>query len=363
MSFIVKCQKERGYMNVKQTVPVTICILVLLLSWFLAIVPKVSWSAESNAPPGEGGQSEYMVQAKRILAEIAEQNNLLALELVKLPEVKNNISKREVESLKNILALYEIDPLAFNKAFEQMYKEGIPEARKFCTPLQALFWLAGKGQFSKQDNPLLDYDLESFLNKAWGIHGIVLPEEHVKKILAGHVYVEDIRDMKSVLSTLSTDSSIFRNSSFQNEIREKWSDLEDITDRLNSPRLVFKYIKPNFYYPNSIRGTSPTSVKQTFKSKIGTCGSQALFVHYCLEKAGYDCVVVRYECTVGFCGPKRERMSYTNPTPYHWTAAFKEGGAIYELDGGRHYMGGPYKAYSEIAGGNPFVLRSWRNFK
>ena len=350
-------------MNVKQTVQITACILMLLSSYFVAICPKVSWSAESYNPLGADEQSENMVEAKKVLAEVAERNNLLALELAKLPEVKNNISKREVESLKNILALYEIDPLAFNRAFEQMYKEGIPEARKFCTPLQALLWLSGKGQFSKQDNPLTDYDLERFLDKSWGVHGIVLPEEDVKKILAGHVYVEDIRDMKSVLSKLSTDSSIFSNSSFQNEIREKWSNFEDVTDRLNSPRLIFKYIKPNLYYPNSIRGTSPTSIEQTFKSKIGTCGSQALFVHYCLEKAGYDSVVIRYECTVGFCGPKRERMSYTNPTPYHWTAAFKEGGAIYELDGGRHYMGGPYKAYSEIAGGNPFVLRSWRNFK
>jgi hypothetical protein len=244
-----------------------------------------------------------------------------------------------------------------------MYKEGIPEKRKFCTPLQALLWLSGKARFSKQDNPLLDYDLESLLNKAWGIEGIVLPEGDVKKILAGRVYVEDIKDMKSVLSKLSKDTSIFRDSSYLKEIREKWSNLEEVTDRLNSPRLIFKYIKPNIYYPNSIRGSAPTSVEQTFKSRIGTCGSHALFVNYCLEKAGYESVVIRYVCTPGFCGPQRERMSYTDPTPYHWTATFKEGGAIYEIDGGRHYMGGPYKSYAEIAGGNPFVLRSWRNFK
>jgi len=350
-------------MNAKKAVPLILCILLFLSGCSVAISPKANSIAENNTPPSENRENENILEANKILAEIKEKNSLLALELAKLPDLKSTLSIKEVESLKNILALYEIDPLVFNKAFDQMYKEGIPEIRKFCTPLQALLWLSGKVQFSKQDNPLLNYDLESFLNKAWGIYGIVLPEEDVKKILAGRVYVEDIRDMRSVLSKLSTDSQIFRNSSYENEVREKWSNLEEVTDRLNSPRLVFKYIKPNFYYPNSIRGTPPTSIKQTFKSRIGTCASQALFVHYCLQKAGYDSVVIRYDCTVRFCGPKRGRMSYTNPTPYHWTVAFKEGGAIYELDGGRHYMGGPYKTYAEIAGGNPFVLKSWRNYR
>jgi len=350
-------------MNIRKTGLLTMCLLLLLSSYFMAISPKISHGAQSINPPPENRENRNLLEAKKVLAEIAEKNSLLALELAKLPEVKNNISGKEVESIKNILSLYEIDPVVFNKAFAQMYKEGIHEKRKFCTPLQALLWLSGKVQFSKQDNPLLDYDLESLLNKAWGIEGIVLPEEDVKKILAGRVYVGDIKDMKSVLSKLSKDTSIFRDSSYLKEIQEKWSNLEEVTDRLNSPRLIFKYIKPNIYYPNSIRGSAPTSVEQTFKSRIGTCGSHALFVNYCLEKAGYESVVIRYECTPGFCGPQRERMSYTNPTPYHWTATFREGEAIYEIDGGRHYMGGAYKSYAEIAGGNPFILRSWRNFK
>jgi hypothetical protein len=311
---------------------------------------------------GKTGGNENILEAKKILAEIAAKNSLLALELAKLPEVKNNISRNELESLKNILALYDIDPLAFNKAFDQMYKEGIPEVRKFCTPLQALFWLSGKVQFSRQNHPLLNYDLESLLDKAWGIQGIVLPEEDVKKILAGRVYVEDIKDIKAVLSKLSTDTRIFGDSAYLKEVQEKWLNLEAVADRLNSPRLIFKYIKPNIYYPNSIRGSAPTGIEQTFKSRIGTCGSHALFVNYCLEKAGYESVVIRYKCTPEFCGPQRERMSYTDPTPYHWTATFKEGGAIYEIDGGRHYMGGPYKSYAEIAGGNPFLLKRWNKY-
>ena len=291
----------------------------------------------------------------------------MALELAKLPELKRTISIKEVESLKNILTLYEIDPLAFNIAFDKMCKEGIPEIRKFCTPLQALFWLSGKAQFSKQNNPLLNYDLESFLNKAWGVQGVVLLEEDVKKILTKFVYVEDKKEIQSVLSKLSTDSSIFRNKSFRDDVRDKWSNFEEVTERLNSPSLIFKYVKPNLYYPNALRQprgsptTPPTSPEQTFKSKTGNCGSQALFVNYCLKKAGYDSVVIRYNCTVGFCGPNIGPEIGNNPTPYHWTVAYKEGGVIYELDAARHYIGGP-KTYSEIAGGNPFVLKSWRDY-
>jgi hypothetical protein len=354
-------------MNAKKAVPLILCISLILSGCSVAISPKVSSNAENNTPPSENRENKNILEAKKILAEIAEKNSLLALELAKLPELKNNISIKEVESLKNILTLYEIDPLAFNIAFDKMYKEGIPEIRKFCTPLQALFWLSGKVQFSKQNNPLLNYDLESFLNKAWGVHGIVLLEEDVKKILTEPVYVGDRKEIESVLSKLSTDSSIFRNKSFQDDVREKWSNFEEVTDRLNSPRLIFKYVKPNLYYPMTLRFYSglespyQRSPEQTFKLKTGNCGMQALFVDYYLKKAGYDSVVIRYDCTVGFCGPNPGPEIGTKPTPYHWTVAYKEGGVIYELDAARHYIGGP-KTYSEIAGGNPFVLKSWRDY-
>jgi hypothetical protein len=357
-------------MNAKKAVPLIVCISLFLSGCSVAISPKANSIAENNTPPSENRENENILEAKKILAEIKEKNSLLALELAKLPELKRTISIKEVESLKNILKLYEIDPLVFNIAFDKMYKEGIPEIRKFCTPLQALFWLSGKVQFSKQNNPLLNYDLEDLLNRAWGVQGIVLLEEDVKKILTERVYVGDKKEIRSVLSKLSTDSIIFRNKSYQDDVRDKWSNFEEVTDRLNSPSLIFKYVKPNLYFPNTLRFTSGLespykhSPEQTFKLKTGNCGMQALFVDYCLKKAGYDSVVIRYDCTLDFCGPQRELWSYTNPTPYHWTVAYKEGGVIYELDAGRHYMGGPYKTYSEIAGGNPFQFRkSWPDSK
>jgi hypothetical protein len=355
-------------MNAIKTVSLIVFVSLTLSGCSVAISPNVGSSAENYNPPGENRENENIGEAKKILAKIAEKNSLLALELAKLPELRRAVSIKEVESLKNILTLYESDPLVFNSAFDQMYKEGIPEIRKFCTPLQSLFWLSGKAPFSKQDNPLLNYELESFLNRAWGIQGIVLLEEDVKKILREPVYMDDKREIRVVLSKLSADSTIFRDKSFQDHVREKWSNFEEVTDRLNSPRLIFKYVKPNVYYPMTLRfysgqGDWPykRSPKETFQLKTGNCGMQALFVDYCLKKAGYDSVVFRYECTVGFCGPNPGSEIGVRPTPYHWTVAFKEGGAIYELDAARHYLGGP-KTYSAIAGGNPFELKeSWSN--
>ena len=354
-------------MNAKKTV-LLIVFISSILSGCSAIGPDVNSSPENrNQPAVENRENENRLEAKKLLTEIAGKNDLLAVELAKLPELNKTISMKEVASLKNLVTLYEIDPLAFKSAFDKMYQEGIPQIRKFCTPLQALFWLAGKEPFSKQNNPLPDYELERFLNKAWGVQGIVLREEHVKKILNESVYMDDKKEIRSVLTRLSTDSGIFRNTSYQDDVRDRWSNFDDVTDRLNSPRLIFKYVKPNVYYPMTLRfysgNESPykRSPKETFQLKTGNCGMQALFVDYCLKKAGYDSVVVRYECTVGFCGPNPGSEIGVRPTPYHRTVAFKEGGAMYELDAARHYLGGP-KTYSEIAGGNPFELKeSWRN--
>jgi hypothetical protein len=309
-------------------------------------------------------------QASQILTAIASENELLAAELAKLPELQKTPSLRELNALTHILELYKQDPAVFVRAFDQMYREGKPEVRKYCTPLQALFWLAEKGAFTSQNNPLKNYTLESLLNAAWGIEGVVLPAEYVRKILAEPVYVDDKKEISAVLAKRAADVSIFDGPEFLADVQARWSDFAMVTERLNSPRLVFKYVKPNLYYPQFLRFTSGKhtpydySPQQTFASKIGNCGIQALFVDYCLKMAGYETTVMRYVCTPQFCGPQREKMSYTNPTPYHWTVVIKEDERIYELDAGRHYLGGEYRSLAEVAGGNPFVLRkSWQEAK
>ncbi|MGQ9722795.1 MAG: hypothetical protein ACUVXA_15915 [Candidatus Jordarchaeum sp.] len=51
----------------------------------------------------------------------------------------------------------------------ELYQEGYPEIRKYCSPLQAIFWLAENGVL---DASLLDnFSLEKLLKKAWMAYG------------------------------------------------------------------------------------------------------------------------------------------------------------------------------------------------
>lgn len=343
--------------------PTCIALTFLLLIGCAATKPNQSILDPGYTPPKESKTNENFSTAKAILTEISLKNDLLAIELGKLPQLQDDISVEEVGALENILKLYEIDPIIFNSAFDRMYKEGYPEKRKFCTPLQALLWLSEKDRFSKDHNPLIDYDLKYLLKKAWGVQGVILSEEEIDLIRYGLVYQGDRDVVYSLLSDPSLDLDIFGSEAFKEEVRRKWSSFDEVTERLNSPKLVFEYVKSNIYFPWKIRGMYPWSPQHTFKSRRGNCAGQALFVDYCLKKAGYDSVVLRYVCTPKFCGPQRGNLSYTKPTPYHWTVVYKSNGALYQLDAGRHYMGGPYKTYSEVAGNNPFVFRTWRDHK
>ena len=77
-----------------------------------------------------------------VLDNLAEKNPLLVEELKKLPEIKEGISSSDRAALTNLAEIYNQAPEVFDKAFEQMYQVGIPEVRKYCSPLQAVYWLA-----------------------------------------------------------------------------------------------------------------------------------------------------------------------------------------------------------------------------
>jgi len=345
------------------TIQVVIAALFVILNGCVATKPNLSIVDENFRFKGQNYKN--FLAAKAILAEISSKNELLAIELGKLPEFQDNISVKQVQALRNIKELFDVDSTILNQPFDKMYREGKPGNRKFYTPLQALFWISEKDKFSKEKNPLIDYKLESLLNKAWGIHGCILPKDEILRIRSGRVWRGDVDEIGLIISKVLRDHGYIKNIDgiFKEKIESRWRNFNEVTDRLNSPKIVFRYVKPNIFFPWKLRGTPPRSPWITFKSRKGTCASQALFVDYCLKKAGYDSVVIRYTCTPEFCGQNRGLLSYTNPTPYHWTVAYKEGGAIYELDAGRDYMGGPYKSYSEIAGANEFTFKSWHDSK
>lgn len=188
------------------------------------------------------------------LNELAQKNPLLAYELGKLPELQDEISSSESFAIESFVQLYIQNPAAFDKAFKDMFQEGLPEVRKYCSPLQALFWIVQDGD---NENELLHkYDLINLLNLAWYKKG------------------------------------------FEYDGKGRWDDFKVVVDRLNSPDLVHYYMRRNFPQglPEGRKGGDvPLPPKVMFNDKYGTCRDSSNFGKYCLKKAGYEAKIILLE--------------------------------------------------------------------
>lgn len=188
------------------------------------------------------------------LTELAQRNPLLVQELGKLPELQDGVSETDVNVLRDIVKLYNSDPVNFENAFNEMYKVGLPEVRKYCSPLQALFWIVQDGD---NENELLHkYDLINLLNLAWYKKG------------------------------------------FEYDGKGRWDDFKVVVDRLNSPDLVHYYMRRNFPQglPEGRKGGDvPLPPKVMFNDKYGTCRDSSNFGKYCLKKAGYEAKIILLE--------------------------------------------------------------------
>jgi hypothetical protein len=91
--------------------------------------------------------------------ELAHKNKILAEELGKLPEIQDGISEKDTVALEKIIELYNDDPVSFEAAFNEMFKIGIPKVRKYCTPLQALYWMIEDGKTEDAKNIIANYKL------------------------------------------------------------------------------------------------------------------------------------------------------------------------------------------------------------
>jgi hypothetical protein len=117
---------------------------------------------------------------------LSAKNPLLAKELGKLPEITDGISENEANALNIIIKLYRENPNVFDSAFRQMYQIGLPEVRAYCSPLQAIFWLAENDAVDRDNAPIFDYSLKKLLDKAWKFEDSVrFSEDPITDILNG----------------------------------------------------------------------------------------------------------------------------------------------------------------------------------
>jgi len=271
---------------------------------------------------------------------------LLASEIRKLPEFQDGITNDENKALGKLVTLYNKNQGAFDKAFQEMYQVGKPEVRKYCSPLQAIFWLAEDGRNMEINEILEPYSLDRLLDNAWAknkstetgpyIKVLQLTKEQVQSIIAkmsnekqefyegmspkmiNDVLLIQYKDNprylpKEIRKTIKSSLKENPNKNYKNYLRLK--DFYTVVDRLNSPHLIHYYINKNFGYR---LGDFPPPYT-TFKRKYGNCTALADFGFYLLRKAGYDSFV---------------RSVYWGPrscNDWHTVAGIKHDSKTYEI--------------------------------
>jgi len=300
---------------------------------------------------------------------LSTQNPLLANELGKLPEIQDGISDSEKIALEQLVLLYESYPDEFDAAFNEMYKIGLPEYRKYCSPLQALFWIVEDGSIEKANKVIKDYSLRSLLfewllerkrllseNQANELIDLIKDKRTKTEYFELYHKVSNYQFLVYYSEDLKKKSSLFKKGAkkaLKNMTylkNSRWGDFSTVMDRLNAPELLHYYINNNIYYKKN--RTNSHTPKHTFLYHWGDCDDLAVFGKYILNKGGYK-VDIRY---------------------VHWTSDNRgHVGVVIKLDDGRYYiavdfgwknrMSGPYTKISEIdkilSGGGFFHDSGW----
>ncbi|MGD8368416.1 MAG: hypothetical protein PVG78_12310 [Desulfobacterales bacterium] len=213
-------------------------LVVFLAAALIALSCEPLFQTRPNRP--------YEGPFPEVISALQEANPKLAEELLKLPEFQDGISASEAKGLENLFRLYEQDAACFDRAFAKIDQIGRPEFRKYSAPLQALYWVALKGDLKRVD--LADFSLVELLNEAWYKSG------------------------------------------FEYGDPDRWNGFGEVTDRLNSPELIDFYESRSFSY-KKIRLRTLDDYKNPrilFERKQGECWLFTAFSVYCLTKAGYE---------------------------------------------------------------------------
>ena len=181
---------------------------------------------------------------------------------------------------KDVVALARFTEIAENTTPEQktnlesLLSIGLKDSRHYCSPLEAVFWILGKGDY-EENKQILQLSLEELLDKAW-----------------------DFSE------------------------KERWEDYETVTERLNAPELVNYYQRIRLVYESKSgrKDAFAGDARGLFVRNVGNCYDHAHFAAYCLENAGYKTSVVGVH-------PSQAR--------YHVVCQFEADGKSYFIDNGR----------------------------
>jgi len=217
-------------------------------------------------------------------------------------------------ALDQMTSFYYSNTEAFNITFEEMYLPGKPKIRKYCSPLQALFWLFEDGQKDTAKDIILKYDLLKLLHQTYVSNDPEIMKSkwkrgESKRLLDSCTDREIVNNANELIeNNLSITlyliemakkqpekfDYVYDENNFQvlkERHSDRWRKLNKVADRLNFPELANFYVFNNFSYY-----TKPSySITEMFRRKGGHCRSFARFVTYSLRRAGYDATNIRFK--------------------------------------------------------------------
>jgi hypothetical protein len=294
---------------------------------------------------------------------LAQQDRLLSREIAKLPEIQDGVSGNDTIVLEKLVKLYDSDPGAFEIAFEAMYQTGIPETRKYCSPLQALFWIIDEGNMDVAQDVIRNYSLKKLLTSAWNfqIKPIAFSDEQLSEIIDNmndkqlqKIYLQKINDKEYLQRRITKNYEYFPkifNRKARKIIRyaksnaedKRWCEFSMVTDRLNAPELVDYYERKKISYAEwttiphylmNYENNVYACAQYVFANNRGDCSYITGFTIYCLRKSGYTAFEIRVR-------PNLSRYKY------HAVCVYSMNGVQYVMDNGRHAPRGiiPYDTF------------------
>lgn len=261
---------------------------------------------------------------KQSLTRIGEMNQNLASELRRLPELSVFETEDSRMALENLRRIYEFSPGRFNTLFNLMDAEGLKGSRKYCTPLQGLFWMIQDGKLDRtvallglritcnegidyrpkleaMPNDLVpEYRLSSILDEAWNGEAESKLSVNIQEIIdkiQTRSGVEEYALLKGRHSTQQLvgyvmDDYIKKKEMFDTQDwptiqgaldQSRWKKFSTVADRLNSPEVINYYINRYFFF----RKTPSSGVYFTFLDRKAQCTDAAYFTVFMLDRAGY----------------------------------------------------------------------------
>lgn len=248
-----------------------------------------------STPLPSTAQQELPLPVQVLFQRLYDIDPDVTLEAGKLPEFQGQVSELQALSLSRFTDLLANASPVEKANLGKFFKIGQPAFRRYCSPLQAVFWLLEKEEYNSKESPLT-YSLNTLLRKSWRFSE-----------------------------------------------QDRWRDYEIVTDRLNAPELINYYEWNRFkYYVGSDGKEAPYHL---FKTNLGHCRDVTAFTVYCLQKGGYRAWPLRVASPSGLY-------------PDHALTLFEVDGKKFIMDNGRPDKVGiiPYGQYN-VGTGNPVFPR------